>query len=510
MAGNFIFRSLACLALVFAWHLAIAQNYNRPVPPGFYPYEFEQLDNSYQGFYFFSTYRWGIFNSDGKMALVDRDGYLAWWADINNSTVDFKWLPAHERFSFIGRVSVFDYRHYHLDTAFSLIDSVVAQAPLLPDGHEFLTLDNGNRLILVIQDSTIDLSSYTFNGNQGLVTQTVKGMGIQEFDPQGNLVWEWRSLRHLHPSEFIDGYYYVPNRFDYAHANSIAQDDDGHLLVSFRHLDAVCKINHQSGQIIWRLGGKHSDFSFPNDSLRFRGQHSATRLPNGRYGLFDNGNLKPLPIHSRVVEYELDTSNWTATLVYSYDAGQSIYSPATGNYQHDQSNYRCIGWGNVRRPAPSASLLDESGNLISQFHFEDTVVSYRVWAYELPFALNRPEITCSSIGQAFTLTAPAGFNDYIWSTGEMTPEITVTDTGTYQVWLDKGIGMIGSRPLHIADVSASCDLVSSPSPVQGNAKSDKIIGYYDLQGHRLAGPPQGRAYVIRYRSGRTRLAVRFQ
>lgn len=487
----------------------MGQNYNRPVPPDFYPYEFEQLDDSYEGFYFFSTYRWGTFNTGGKMAMVDADGYIAWWTNINNSTADFKWLPAHHRFSFIGRYSSFDYRHYHLDTSFSLIDSVLAQGAVIPDGHEFLTLDNGNRLILVYRDSILDLSSYTFNGNPGLTNQTVKGMGIQEFDPQGNLVWEWRSLDHLHPSEFIDGYHYLPNRFDYAHANSIAADDDGHLLVSFRHLDAVCKINHQSGKVIWRLGGKLSDFSFPNDSLRFRGQHSAAKLANGHYGLFDNGNLKPLPRHSRVAEYILDTANWTATLVDSYDAGQNIYSPATGNYQYDQPGVRCIGWGNVRRPAPSASLLDASGNLISQFHFEDTVVSYRVQAYELPFSLNRPGINCTGTGQVGTLSAPAGYDQYLWSTGESTPQISVTDTGTYQVWVNKGIGMIGSEPLHVTDLGAACGLVSSPAAQAGTPKPDPIVGYYDLSGRTLAHPLRGRACIVRYGSGRAKLVVGF-
>ncbi|MEM7035523.1 MAG: aryl-sulfate sulfotransferase, partial [Bacteroidota bacterium] len=484
MVKKFIFRSLLCLTFLLGGWTVHAQNFNRPVPPGFYPYEFEQLDNSFQGYYFFSTYRWGYWNSGGKMALVDAEGYIAWWTDVTNSTVDFKWLPAHHRFSFIDRKSVFDYRHYHMDTAFALIDSVVAQYPAIPDGHEFLTLDNGNRLILVYQDSTMDLSSYTFNGNQGLSNQTVKGMGIQEFDPQGNMVREWRSLDHIHPSEFVDGYYYVPTRFDYAHANSIAEDTDGHLLVSFRHLDAVHKIHHQTGDVIWRLGGKHSDFSFPNDSLRFRGQHSAARLPNGRIGLFDNGNQKPLPRHTRVVEYDLDTLNWTATLAYSYDANQSIYAPATGNYQHDQPDFRAIGWGDVRRPAPSTSLLNAAGNLVSQFHFEDTVVTYRFWAYALPFALPRPTITCTGTGQSVTLTAPAGHSAYLWSTGQTTPQITVADTGTYQVWVHKGIGMLGSYPLHVTDLSGACGPVNSPSPQPFRPEKDEIVGYYDLK------PPQ--------------------
>lgn len=437
--------------------------------------------------------------------MLDQDGYVAWWASPSYTTSDFKWLPDHNRFSLIGRRSASDVQYYYMDTSFVLVDSVETQFPGFPDAHEFLTTANGNRLILLSQDTVMDLSNYTFNGNQGLVNENVKGMGVQEFDPQGNLIWEWRSVDHIHPEEFIDNYLYNPTRFDYAHANSIDLDTDGHLLISFRHLDAVYKIDHNTGQVIWRLGGRSSDFTFPNDPEGFSGQHSARKLPNGRYGLFDNGNQKSQPRHTRVAEYALDTINWTATLEFSYDAGDSIYAPATGNYQFDQPGYRCIGWGNVRRPEPSASLLDSMGQVISQLHFEDTIVSYRFWAYELPFELIRPEITCTGAGQNVTLSAPSGFNYYHWSTGENTQQIVVSDTGTYQVWVDKGIGMVGSHPLHLHDLSNPCGMVALDEALTPQA--DEIVGYFNLLGQPIPRPIKGRACVIRYRSGRAKMSV---
>ena len=35
----------------------------------------------------------------------------------------------------------------------------------------------------------------------------------------------------------------------------------GHLLISSRHMDEVTKIDRQTGEIIWRLGGKNNDFT---------------------------------------------------------------------------------------------------------------------------------------------------------------------------------------------------------------------------------------------------------
>lgn len=507
MLSNSPLHSLCFLILMVLGLPLASQNFNRPIPPDFYPYEFEQLDSTYAGHYFFCSYKWGFWNTDVKIGMLDRDGYLAWWASPDYTSSDFKWLPGHNRFSMIGRKTATDVQYYHMDTGFVLIDSIAAQGPGLPDTHEFLTADNGNRLILVHRDTVMDLSNHTFNGFQGLTNANVKGMGIQEFDLQGNLLWEWWSIDHIHPSEFIDNYYYNSNQFDYAHANSINFDEDGHLLISFRHLDAVYKIDHNSGQVIWRLGGRSSDFSFPNDPEGFSGQHSARRLPNGRYGLFDNGNQKVQPRHSRVVEYALDTVNWTATLEFSYDAGDSIYASATGNYEYDQPGFRSIGWGNARKPAPAASLLDSSGQVVSQYFFQDSVVSYRTWAYELPFELVRPKITCMGAGQSVSLSAPTGYSHYLWSTGESTQQIMVSDTGTYQFWVEKGIGMIGSYPLHLTDLNNPCGMVGAVEPASAPVQSDEVIGYYNLSGQPIPQPTKGQLHIVRYRSGRAKLGM---
>lgn len=485
-----------------------SQNFNRPVPEHFPPYEFAQLDTSFSGYYFFCPHPWGNWTSAANMAIADQEGYLAWWAEGYPTLADFKWVPTQHQYTFIARNANGIYHFYDLDTSFALVDSITAVSPAFSDSHEFLTTINGNRLILVSQDTVMNLSNYSFNGNQGLVNQRVKGMGIQEFDPMGNLIWEWRSIDHIHPSEFIDGYYYNPIRFDYAHANTIDQDADGHLLISFRHLNAVYKIHHTTGNVIWRLGGKSSDFSFPNDSLGFAGQHTARKLPNGQYGLFDNGNLKPAPQHSRIAEYELDTVNWTATLAYSYDAGQSIYSPATGSYQNDQSRFRCIGWGNVRRPAPTATLMDTSGQLLSEFYFKDTIVTYRFFAYDLPFELDRPLISCSSIGSTVTLSAPNGHGRYLWSNGATSQHITVSDTGTYQVWVEKGIGMMGSHPFYLSGPGIECGTVALEPGVTED--EDQVLGYYSLMGQRLSTPPIGKPFVIQYLSGRSQVNMIFQ
>src|SRR5216683_2974310 len=65
-------------------------------------------------------------------------------------------------------------------------------------------------------------------------------------------------------------------------ANAIDVTEDGHYLVSMRHLSQVIKIDSQSGDIIWKLGGVDGDFAFEADPLGgFSLQHAIRELPNG-------------------------------------------------------------------------------------------------------------------------------------------------------------------------------------------------------------------------------------
>lgn len=490
-----------------------AQNYNRPVPGGLHPYEFEQFDSTFQGFYLTGTSYTNNQNQPYYLAVLDPKGYIVWWTEDSRPLSDFKYLPDLNQFSYTKSVTWDTVHFYDMAPNMEVIDTLnhTAYGWIRPDNHEYRILPNGNRIVLTQERVGMDLSAYTFNGIVRDSNTSVMGNGLKEYDQAGNLVFSWRSTNHIHPYEFRDGYIYNPLEFDYAHANSIEQDTDGHLLVSFRHLNSVVKINHQTGDIIWRLGGVFSDFTFPNDPDGFSGQHTIRRLPNGRYSLFDNGNSRSQLRYSRAVEYELDTVNWTATLVYEYDAGQQNYSSAMGSYQHDVQGYKCLGWGYCSRPSPNITVLDESDNLISRVSFENYVISYRVMVYDLPFHFPRPVITCDDQGGTLTLTAEAGRDNYLWSTGETTSSISVADTGTYMVWVDHGVGKVGSQPFVISDLNGICPLVGAQEAVTGDNRpgpKDKITGYFDLTGKELDALIPGQLCIVRYASGRAKVVYK--
>jgi len=81
-----------------------------------------------------------------------------------------------------------------------------------------------------------------------------------------------------------------------------------------KNLDEITKVDHNTGNIIWRLGGKNNQFTFANDNLGFSRQHDIRRFSNGDISLFDNGEYHPVQVSS-AVEYKLDEVNKSANLV---------------------------------------------------------------------------------------------------------------------------------------------------------------------------------------------------
>ena len=133
------------------------------------------------------------------------------------------------------------------------------------DAHDSLMLPNGNIIMLSYQDVIMDLTQ--FGGSPSAI---VTDIHIVEINSSGTVIFEWKGLDHFQIDETtsdVNLQATPPEEIDYVHANSIDMATDGSLILSCRHLDAVVKINSQTGDIIWRLGGKKSDLIFPNDPL---------------------------------------------------------------------------------------------------------------------------------------------------------------------------------------------------------------------------------------------------
>jgi hypothetical protein len=277
--------------------------------------------------------------------------------------------------------------HYLLNPSLQLIDSVSCGNEYLNDSHEIRMLPNGDIYLLADDYENIDMGKIVSGGDSDAV---VLGSVLQELDPQGNVIFQWRAIDHLKIGDAL-GQDLTQSLVDPYHCNSIAFDTDGNILLSVRHFSAIVKINAQTGDIMWQLGGRNNQFTFVNDSVGFSYQHSVRVLPNGDITLFDNGNLR-LPPFSRAVEYKLDEAKKTATLVWQYSPDPEIFGQAMGYVQRLPNGNTFIGWGYDEGGMPAVTEVTPDGQIALQMSLPYDVFSYR--AYKFPFLL----ITSPTIG----------------------------------------------------------------------------------------------------------------
>ena len=153
------------------------------------------------------------------------------------------------------------------------------------------------------------------------------------------------------------------------HANSLQLRPRGNVILSMRTRSQVISISPDFQSIEWRLGGAGSDYTFPEPSDRFFGQHSAWELPNGNILAFDNGLSRPPEyggMYSRAVELRLDEETKTAVKVWEYREDPDYFVPIVGSAYRLRNGNTLVNYGvppqalNPTLPAQTPIVLVEA------------------------------------------------------------------------------------------------------------------------------------------------------
>lgn len=227
-----------------------------------------------------------------------------------------------------------------MDSSYRVVHRVQPGHGLPSDLHEFTLTDRGTALLTAYVEATADLSSVG-GPSSGTFLESV----FQEVDvATGRVVLEWRSSKHI---KFWESYtdYRSDGLYDPVHLNSIGVMEDGNLLVSARNTWGLYKVDRTSGQILWRLGGKRSDFTMGKDA-QFAWQHDARSHHDGSISLFDDEGTPFVGPQSRGLILDVDEHAGRVAVRRSYYHPKSkLRAGSQGSLQIRPDGNVVIGWG---------------------------------------------------------------------------------------------------------------------------------------------------------------------
>ena len=304
--------------------------------------------------------------------IMDNRGEVIWFKPLNTRGVtDFRvqhyrgkpvltWWRGH-----VSNAGVGDGWYVIYDASYRPVAEVRPGNGLIGDVHEFLIAKNDTALFTVYHRVPVDLSSFG-GSKEGSIWEGI----VQEVDiATGRVLFEW----HSYPEVAIAESYAPPPKasatakaapYDYFHVNSIDVEPTGNLLVSARNTRTVYEIDRKTRKVIWRLGGKKSNFKM-GPGTRFAWQHDARRQADGTITLFDNGATPPVEKFSRVLVLRVDTARMKATLVRSYHHPKRLLAPFEGNAQLLPNGDMFVGWG----AQPYVSEFARGGALLFDAYF---------------------------------------------------------------------------------------------------------------------------------------------
>jgi Arylsulfotransferase (ASST) len=312
-------------------------------------------------------------------ALVDNAGEPVWVRPVPHASTNLRvqnfrgqpvltWWEGEITHYGVGQVG----ECVVLDSSYRELMRVRAHNGLQADLHEFLITGDGVAYLTAYRHYAADLRSVGGPKNGTALDATVQGIDLTT----GSLVFEWHSADHI---DFSESYqkYSEKAPYDPVHLNSVDQTADGNLLFSARNTWAVYKVDRGTGGIMWRLGGKKSDFEL-GPHVRFAWQHDARSHPDGTVTIFDDEGDPPEGTQSRGLILNVDEGSRTATLAQLFaHPKRSIRAGSQGSVQRLPDGNVFVGWG----AEPYYTEFTRDGTMVLDAKFA-TGESYRAFRFE--------------------------------------------------------------------------------------------------------------------------------
>lgn len=281
----------------------------------------------------------------GYLVAFDGAGAIRWYRDFGRSGVQEAKQQTNGDFTvYVGN----SYGDNAVPGAFVEVtpsgDSVRTISALgspYTDGHELVVTSNASGQRTADYLFGYDIRSIDESAYGGGTSDNVAGHQVLRISAAGKVDTLMQGWGYWTPADKID-----PPTADQSldHPNALAFDNDGGIIVSFRNLGAIVKIDPATRAVLWQMGGARNQFTIIGDPQNgFSGQHSVRVLPNGHFLIFDNG-VANTPQTSRAVEYAVNESARTATMVWQYAPTPPMFNEFTGSVQRLMNGNTVVAW----------------------------------------------------------------------------------------------------------------------------------------------------------------------
>jgi outer membrane protein assembly factor BamB len=228
-----------------------------------------------------------------------------------------------------------------IDPLGALVTTLGCARALTPRFHDFLMESDGSYWTMCDEVRAMDLSAIG-----GHADARVMGTLIQHLSSAGALLFEWSPFDHFALTDLPDS---ERERRDvnWTHGNAFDLDDEGNLIVSFRNLNEITKIDTRTGAVVWRMGGLANEFTWNGTPLpAFAGQHGLRATGHNEFLILDNlGHADG----SRAERYGYNEGEHAVRLWRSYGVGAGVIAQVGGTTQSLPGGRALVAFGNGGR-----------------------------------------------------------------------------------------------------------------------------------------------------------------
>ena len=287
--------------------------------------------------------------------IIDNTGRVVWYHRFpEGSGLNFQVQPNGHFVARPPTTSVDAARWVEIDPMGTVVRTMGCARGLVPRFHDLILEPDGSYWTMCDEIRTVDLRSLG-----GYEDAQVMGTVIQRLSPLGFLQFEWSPFDHFSMTD-VPASERAGRSVNWTHGNALDRTADGHLIVSFRNLNEITKINSQTGAVIWRMGGLANQFTWENSAApAFLSQHGL-RVPAGsELLLLDNLGQSG---GSRAERYRYDEAARTVRLVQAYGGEYGVLAQLGGTTQSLPGGRTLVAFGNGGRLAE----YDAAGQVVWQ------------------------------------------------------------------------------------------------------------------------------------------------